>query len=66
MQAFSQALFLPRLELYAITDQDSSAGRSDQAVAAALLEGGATVLQYRAKKVHASEQYRTALALCKL
>lgn len=51
------------LSFYCITDQASSLGRGDEEVAAALLRGGATVLQYRAKKVHAREQFKTALKL---
>ena len=59
-------VFDPRWEFYAITDQASSRGRDDLAVAAALLRGGATCLQYRAKKVSAREQWETALGLRKL
>jgi thiamine-phosphate pyrophosphorylase len=59
-------VFDPRLEFYAITDQGSSRGRGDLPVAAALLRGGATCLQYRAKKVSAREQWETALGLRKL
>ncbi|HXB97432.1 MAG TPA: thiamine phosphate synthase [bacterium] len=59
-------VFDPRWEFYAITDQASAQGRSDLAVAAALLRGGATCLQYRAKKVSAREQWETALGLRKL
>jgi thiamine-phosphate pyrophosphorylase len=58
--------FDPRWEFYAITDQASSRGRSDLEVAAALLRGGATCLQYRAKKVSARQQWDTALGLRKL
>jgi thiamine-phosphate pyrophosphorylase len=59
-------VFDPRWEFYAITDQASSKGRGDLQVAAALLRGGATCLQYRAKKVSAREQWETALGLRKL
>jgi thiamine-phosphate pyrophosphorylase len=48
---------------YCITDQASALGRTDEAVSSRLLKGGATVLQYRAKKVPAREQFRTALKL---
>jgi thiamine-phosphate pyrophosphorylase len=58
--------FDPRWEFYAITDQVSSRGRGDLEVAAALLRGGATCLQYRAKKVSARQQWDTALGLRKL
>lgn len=60
------AIFDPRFELYAITDQASSHGRDDEAVARALLQGGATCLQYRAKKVPAAEQWPMAQALRRL
>jgi thiamine-phosphate pyrophosphorylase len=59
-------VFDPRWEFYAITDQATSRGRGDLEVAAALLRGGATCLQYRAKKVSAREQWETALGLRKL
>jgi thiamine-phosphate pyrophosphorylase len=58
--------FDPRLELYAITDQASALGRSDEEVALALLKGGASCLQYRAKKVSAAEQWHTAVELRRL
>jgi thiamine-phosphate pyrophosphorylase len=54
------------LTLYAITDQKSSLGRSDVEIVRGLLRGGATILQYRAKKVHAREQLATARRLRKL
>jgi thiamine-phosphate pyrophosphorylase len=53
----------PRFEFYAITDQSSALGRGDLEVAQGLIEGGATCLQYRAKKVSAKEQWPTAFAL---
>ncbi|MGH7442700.1 MAG: thiamine phosphate synthase [bacterium] len=52
-----------RLSCYAITDQASALGRSDEVVAQALLRGGCTCLQYRAKKVAARVQWRVASAL---
>jgi thiamine-phosphate pyrophosphorylase len=55
-----------RLQCYAITDQGSALGRDDESVARALLQGGSTCLQYRAKKVSAREQWRTATALRRL
>lgn len=55
--------FDARFELYGITDQPSSMGRDDVTVAKALIAGGISCLQYRAKKVHASEQWRMAAAL---
>ena len=58
--------FDPRFEFYAITDQASAQGRSDEAVALGLLKGGATCLQYRAKKVSAAEQWHTAVELRRL
>ncbi len=58
--------FDPRFEFYAITDQASAKGRSDEAVALELLKGGATCLQYRAKKVSAAEQWHTAVELRRL
>lgn len=58
--------FDPRLELYAITDQASALGRSDEEVALGLLKGGATCLQYRAKKVSARQQWDTAIELRRL
>jgi len=60
------SVFDPRFEFYAITDQASARGRRDEDVAAALLKGGATCLQYRAKKVSAREQWETALELRRL
>jgi thiamine-phosphate pyrophosphorylase len=51
------------LRFYCITDQASARGRSDESVSRSLLRGGATVLQYRAKKVQAREQFRTACRL---
>lgn len=57
------AAFDPRLRCYAITDQASALGRDDAAVAAGLLEGGSSCLQYRAKKVAAREQWRVACIL---
>lgn len=50
-------------EFYTITDQKSSLGRSDMEVAKALIQGGATVLQYRAKHITAREQLATAIKL---
>jgi thiamine-phosphate pyrophosphorylase len=58
--------FDPRLEFYAITDQRSALGRSDVEVARDLIRGGATCLQYRAKHVHAREQWDTAVELRRL
>lgn len=61
------AVFDPRFELYAITDQASARGRGDAEVAEALLKGGASCLQYRAKKLSALEQWKGAhelRALC--
>lgn len=60
------AVWDPRFELYGITDQASARGRSDVIVARALLEGGVSCLQYRAKKVSALEQWRTARVLAGL
>jgi thiamine-phosphate pyrophosphorylase len=59
-------VFDPRFELYAITDQASAQGRDDLTVARGLLEGGATCLQYRAKKLSAREQWEVAVALRRL
>ncbi len=59
-------VFDPRLEFYAITDQASARGRTDLEVAQALIIGGATCLQYRAKRVSASEQLNTARLLARL
>lgn len=59
-------VFDARFELYAITDQASSRGRDDLSVARGLLQGGASCLQYRAKKVSAAEQFKTAVALREL
>lgn len=56
-------VFDSRFELYGITDQASALGRDDVAVARALIAGGISCLQYRAKKAHASEQWATAQAL---
>ncbi len=53
----------PRFEFYAITDQRSARGRSDEAVALALLKGGVTCLQYRAKTTSAREQWNCAVTL---
>lgn len=50
-------------DLYCITDQASALGRSDEEVAKGLIVGGASVLQYRAKKVSAREQLTTAIRL---
>ena len=52
--------------MYGITDQASSQGRSDEEIVKGLIEGGITVLQYRAKKVEAAQQYETALKLRRL
>jgi thiamine-phosphate pyrophosphorylase len=52
--------FDPRFEFYAITDQASSVGRTDIQVAEGLIQGGCSVLQYRAKKVPAKEQWIVA------
>lgn len=57
------AVFDRRLQCYAITDQASAQGRDDTAIAEALLKGGSSCLQYRAKKVGAREQWRTAAVL---
>lgn len=57
------AVFDPRFECYAITDQASAQGRDDLTVAAGLIRGGATCLQYRAKKTQALEQWRVAAGL---
>jgi thiamine-phosphate pyrophosphorylase len=57
-----------RFEFYAITDQNSAQGRSDLEIAAGLIEGGVSCLQYRAKKAPAREQWETAFqlrALCR-
>lgn len=59
-------MFDPRLELYTITDQASARGRTDLEVARGLILGGATCLQYRAKRVSAAEQARVALQLAEL
>lgn len=56
----------PRFELYGITDQASALGRDDEAVARALIEGGVSCLQYRAKKLDARAQWRGAQALAGL
>ena len=58
----------PRFEFYAITDQSSAQGRSDLEIARELAAGGASCLQYRAKKAAAALQWETAFklrALCK-
>jgi len=55
-----------RLQCYAITDQASALGRDDAMVASALLRGGSTCLQYRAKKTSAREQWRVAVVLRRL
>ncbi len=60
------SVFDPRFEFYAITDQASALGRDDLAVARGLLDGGATCLQYRAKKVSARHQWDVAVALRRL
>jgi thiamine-phosphate pyrophosphorylase len=60
------SVFDRRFEFYAITDQPSALGRSDEEVAYGLLKGGASCLQYRAKKVGAREQWETALELRRL
>jgi thiamine-phosphate pyrophosphorylase len=60
------SVFDPRFEFYAITDQASALGREDEEVATELLRGGATCLQYRAKKVPARVQWETALELRRL
>lgn len=60
------AAFDPRFQLYGITDQASALGRDDLSVARALLEGGVSCLQYRAKKRSAAEQWRTARDLAGL
>ena len=60
------APFDARFELYAITDQASALGRSDQELALALLKGGASCLQYRAKRVDARLQWDCALELRRL
>lgn len=59
-------MFDPRLEFYAITDQKSALGRSDLEIARGLIAGGASCLQYRAKKAAAREQWETALQLREL
>ena len=56
-------VFDPRFELYAITDQASAQGRDDLTVARGLLDGGATCLQYRAKRETARAQWDVAVAL---
>jgi thiamine-phosphate pyrophosphorylase len=56
----------PRFELYAITDQKSSRGRSDLDIAKALIQGGVSCLQYRAKSVPAAEQHDMAKGLSRL
>ena len=53
----------PRFEFYCITDQKSAASRSDIEIARALVAGGASCLQYRAKHVSAREQWETAFQL---
>jgi thiamine-phosphate pyrophosphorylase len=60
------AVFDRRLQCYAITDQASAQGRDDAEVAEALLKGGSSCLQYRAKKVSAREQWGTAVVLRRL
>jgi thiamine-phosphate pyrophosphorylase len=60
------AAFDPRFQLYGITDQASALGRDDLSVARALLSGGVSCLQYRAKKLSALEQWRTARQLAQL
>ncbi len=55
--------FDPRFEFYAITDQLSARGRSDEVMVKALIQGGCSCLQYRAKKVSAREQWTTAARL---
>ena len=56
----SRPAMAPRFQCYGITDQASALGRDDTLVAAALLKGGSSCLQYRAKKVDAREQWRVA------
>jgi thiamine-phosphate pyrophosphorylase len=58
--------FDARFQCYAITDQSSALGRGDLQVARALLAGGSSCLQYRAKKLSALEQWRVASALREL
>lgn len=58
--------FDARFEFYGITDQASAHGRRDEEIALALLKGGVTCLQYRAKKVSAKEQWDTAVELRRL
>src|SRR5258706_15856333 len=60
------AVFDPRFEFYAITDQASAKGRGDFEIAQALIAGGATCLQYRAKKTEALEQWKMARELREL
>jgi len=60
------SVFDPRLEFYAITDQLSAQGRSDEEIAKGLIQGGCSCLQYRAKKVHAAVQWKVALKLREL
>jgi thiamine-phosphate pyrophosphorylase len=56
-------VFDARLEFYAITDQPSSLGRGDVEVSKALIGGGCSCLQYRAKKIAAKQQWETAFEL---
>jgi thiamine-phosphate pyrophosphorylase len=56
-------VFDERFEFYAITDQKNSLGRNDLEIAAALIAGGVSCLQYRAKKVSARQQWETARQL---
>jgi thiamine-phosphate pyrophosphorylase len=60
------AIFDLRFELYGITDQASAQGRDDETVARALIEGGVSCLQYRAKKLEAQRQWQGAQALAEL
>lgn len=54
------ARFLP---LYVITDRDLSCGRPEQDVVREAIDGGATAIQLRGKKMSGLEMYRMAVAL---
>ena len=51
------------LRLYVITDRKISGGRSHEEIAAAAIEGGATVVQFRDKELSGRKQVETALRL---
>ncbi len=51
------------LRLYVITDRKVSGGRAHEEIAAAAIEGGATVIQFRDKELGGRKQVETALRI---